>query len=91
MASNQAKARSTFQLKRSLPEGGVQTSCATHGEKRSLDAVSESQTPQFRKDLLTRCDGCLGLGKVPVISTLCNRLLIYMTYSCYFRYARKGS
>ena len=30
--------------------GVFETSCATHGEKRSLDGVSESRTPQFRKD-----------------------------------------
>ena len=51
MASNQAKARSAFRPKKESSSGGVfETSCATHGEKRSLDAVSESRIPQLRKD-----------------------------------------
>ena len=61
--------------------------------------ISKIKRPDLRSSLVTvffqswdqtskhyYCDGCLGLGKVPVISTFCNHLLIYVTYSRYFRY-----
>ena len=92
MASNQAKAQSTFQLKRSLPEGGVQTSCATHGEKRSLDAASESQTPQFRKDLLTRCYCMAGIIKHIKVSCTVGTACLYgvRICTCFLRYKMKA-